>query len=475
MRGCPERNHSPGTHAVPLPELELHLGPGTEGIDNAPIGPLPSDHAPQIATLRLGSPPPAAPVKEPPQAQPRTHHTFSRRRLLGRGLLAGLGLAASPLLGFGRCRLEAAEPVQVSTRAVDLVLGSTVIDMLGLLTLDWPKLFRWQRTPDEFHESDFRRLERSGVNVFHPAVETRQTDAYVAAQRWITGWDRLLRSQACFLARVDSITDLLLTPKLGKIGVIVGFQNSSHFRTAGDVETFYRLGQRVSQLTYNQRNRIGSGCREPRDTGLTPFGAEVVERMNRVGMAVDVSHCGERTSLDAIAVSRQPVLATHSNARALVPWQSRCKTDAVIRRLAVSGGVMGITAVRAFVGGSPTPSLDDLLDHFDHVVRIAGVEHVGLGSDVDPTALDPETGQASPYYVIRGLEPQFRVFQITDGLLRRGYTPRDVELILGGNFRRALTAIWPDASWSVVPERQTRRDPFCPAPWPQGPGGRRPA
>ena len=384
-------------------------------------------------------------------------------------MLGGLGLVAAPMLNLGRCRLLAQSPIEVSTRAIDAVLGSTVIDMLSLLTLDWSKLFRWHQRPEEFREEDFRRLETSGVQIFHPAVETSENDAYKGALLWIAGWNKLLAGRGCFLARIDSITDLLLTPRLGKIGVLIGFQNSNHFRTRADVEGFYRLGQRVSQLTYNGRNRIGSGCYEARDRGLTPFGAEVIAEMNRVGMAVDVSHCGERTSREAIAHSRRPVLVTHANCKALVPGQPRCKSDELIRLLARGGGVMGITLVRAFVGRSRAPTAKDLLDHFDHVAKLAGVEHVGLGSDVDFDAFDPRTGQPRPFYSIRGIDLPARVFQIADGLLRRGYTERHLQLVLGGNFLRALTAVFPDSSWSIVPERERRRDPFCPAPRRVGP------
>lgn len=394
---------------------------------------------------------------------------LNRRRFLKAGVLAGLGTLASPFLNFGRCRVFASEPVAVSTRAVDLVVGSTVIDMLGLLTLDWAKLGRWQAQADAFTERDFRQLEVSGVSIFHPAVEPAAANPHQAALTWIGRWNKLVENHGCFLGRIDSITDLLHLPKVGKLGILIGLQNADHFRRVSDVAAFHGLGQRVSQLTYNTTNSLGSGCFEPRDGGLTAFGAKVVGEMNRVGMAVDISHCGERTSLEAIAVSRQPVLVTHSNCKALVPGQPRCKSDQVIRLMAAGGGVMGITTVPSFVSGSRSPTISQLLDHFDHVVRVAGVEHVGLGSDVDVTALDPATGRIHPFYAIRGLDPVGRVFQIADGLLSRGYSEAAVKLVLGGNFQRALTSIFPAQSWQLLPERETRRDPFCPAPYRRSP------
>jgi membrane dipeptidase len=172
--------------------------------------------------------------------------------------------------------------------------------------------------------------------------------------------------------------------------------------------------------------------------------------MNKVGMAIDVSHCSERTCLDAFAVSKRPVLITHSNCQALAA-NPRCKSDAVIRAMAARGGVMGITAVAAFVNSRGPATVEHVLDHFDRVVRISGVEHVGLGSDVDLDALDPRTGRVQARYHVRGLAPARRVFDLTEGLIRRGYDDRAIELILGGNFQRALTDIWSTPPIQVPP------------------------
>ncbi len=386
---------------------------------------------------------------------------MDRRNFLRLGAVGTAALLGAPMLNFGRFRLRAANPAQVSSRAADLVFDSRVIDMLGLLTLDWPRLFRWQSGSELFAEQDFRRLEISGVDIFHPGVDTMSSDPRSGALAWLSGWDTLLSSQACFLGRADSVASIAALQRAGKLGVIIGFQNSSHFQTAADIDTFYRLGQRISQLTYNDQNALGSGCYETRDRGLTSFGSRVVSEMNTVGMAIDISHCGERTALDAIAASRQPVLVTHGNCKALVPGQPRCRSDAVLRALAVTGGVIGITVVRAFVSHDRQPSIEHVLDHFDHVAKLVGVEHVGLGSDVDVEAKQPTTGRLSPFYDIAGLDPVARVFQIADGLLRRGWSESAVRLVLGGNFERALGTIWGQAA---TPVPVARRDPFCPAP-----------
>jgi membrane dipeptidase len=348
------------------------------------------------------------------------------------------------MVNRGRFRLFADEATEVSARAVELVGRSLVIDMLGLLTLDWHALQSWQRTPQDFSHDDFLRLRGSGVNVFHPAVEPNAADASAACRQWIDGWNRLLPSRPDVFLRIDTAADLGRAKTEGKVGVLVGFQNSDHFRTAADVALFHRLGQRVSQLTYNARNRIGGGCHAP-SAGLTPFGVEIVAEMNRTGMAVDISHCGDRTSLDTVAASRKPVLITHSNCRSLAA-HPRCKSDEVIRKVAADGGVMGITVIPAFVRQGRQATLADVLDHFDHVARLVGPEHVGLGSDADVDAVDPQTHHVRPRYRVQGMRPARRVFELTDGLLRRGYSDRDIAGILGGNFQRALTEIWGTAS-----------------------------
>jgi membrane dipeptidase len=196
-------------------------------------------------------------------------------------------------------------------------------------------------------------------------------------------------------------------------------QNSEHFESVADVADFWARGQRLSQLTYNGPNRIGNGCACRRDDGLTEFGHSIVTAMNDVGMIIDASHTGERTTLDAIETSAKPVLITHSNCKALVP-HPRCKSDAAIRAMARKGGVMGVTCVRTFLRRTANASLDDALDHIAHTARIGGVEHVGIGSDKDVA------------------ENPVRIYQLTDGMLRRRWSPEHIRLVLGGNFQRVI-------------------------------------
>ena len=215
-------------------------------------------------------------------------------------------------------------------------------------------------------------IAQSGLTVIHTGVSFPVTNLYEIALKYFASWNGFLAHNSEWLMRIDSPERLNAVKSSGKLGIILGLQNADHFRTLGDIDFFYSLGQRVSQLTYNARNLIGSGSTERNDDGLSDFGISVVQRMNAVGMAVDISHCGDKTSLDACEFSKAPILITHSNCRALNPVHPRCKTDEMIKHLAATGGVMGITSFRAFVKNSDPTTIDDVIDHFDHVAKLVG-------------------------------------------------------------------------------------------------------
>jgi len=363
---------------------------------------------------------------------------ISRRSVL-KSILKGAALSA-PMVNSGRFSLFAQSGAQYSALTLDLVRRSTVIDMLGLLTLNYGRLSAWEADPGQFRQTDFQRLRNSGINVFHPAVGYIAGDVYTESLRDILGWNTFINAHPESFQLIESAAHFNDSKRMGKIGILIGQQNSAHFRTVDDVDRFYRLGQRVSQLTYSG-NRIGGGSSDPLDSGLSPYGAQIVERMNAVGMAVDISHCGDRTTIDAIEMSRKPVLVTHSNCRTLVPGSPRCKTDEAIRRMAAKGGVMGITMVRTFVRPAGRVTMDDVLDHIDHVAKLVGVEHVGIGSDVDLDGRDVSVRPARKYD-LDGIDYGKKIYDLTEGLVRRRYSNRSIELILGGNFERVLADTW---------------------------------
>ena len=381
---------------------------------------------------------------------------ITRRDLLKRTTLASAGIIAAPMLNRGRFRLFAHTATEYSTRAIDLIGRATVIDMLAVMTLDFNKQAKWFADPESFQPTDVQPYIDSGINVFHQAVGLGGPNAYESALQYVARWNGFIANNGEHFMRIDSTADLKRVKKSKKVGILLGVQNSDHFRRPDDVDFFRGLGQRVSQLTYNTRNLIGNGATERRDEGISDFGVSIIERMNKVGMAVDVSHCGDRTTLDAFEISKKPVLITHSNCRALVPGHPRLKTDEAIRKVGEAGSVIGITGVRMFVKGDEPTTVEHVLDHFDHVRKLIGPEHLGVGSDMDLygyDAMPPElnkqlrSGYKGSYAFrekidIEGLNHPKRMFDLTEGLLRRKYSDSEVEGILGGNFERVLSQIW---------------------------------
>ena len=381
---------------------------------------------------------------------------FSRREMFKRAGLTGAAVLAAPMINRGRFLLFANSTTEYSRQAIDLIARATVIDMLSVLTLNFPMQTKWFKDPETFTTTEWQPFIDSGINVIHPAVGMGGPNAYENALQFFAGWNGFIASNGDYFMRIDSAGDLKRIKKSGKLGVILGIQNSEHFRRPDDVDLFRGLGQRVSQLTYNARNLIGNGATERRDEGISDFGVAIIERMNKVGMAVDVSHCGDRTTLDAFEISKKPVLITHSNCRALVPGHPRLKTDEAIKKVGAAGSVIGITGVRMFVKGDEPTTVEHVLDHFDHVKKLIGPQHLGVGSDIDlygydemPAELNKQlrSGYKGSYSFrekidIEGLNHPKRMFDLTEGLIRRKYSDSEIEGILGGNFERVLTQIW---------------------------------
>ncbi len=375
------------------------------------------------------------------------------RRTALKAMAAG---AAAPMINLGRARLDAQSPEPYSTKAIDLVKESLVVDMLHQIVYRIDQrdvLKRWLYAPHGFTASDFDRYRQSGISVISFG---NAAASYEDAIRLFGEFNGFIAGYPQWLLRVDETADFEEAKATGRLGIHFGLQNSRHFRTADDVETFYGLGQRSSQLTYNPANLLGDGAFEPRNGGLTEFGAAIVARMNTVGMVVDVAHAGDRTQLDAFRLSTRPVIISHGNARALNDGHPRCVSDESIRALGRSGGVMGINFISFMVKRREPVTVDDVIDHVDYVARLVGIEHVGIGSDIglesndhaDPEMFRRFMAAADPRYrihkreAVAGLDHPRRFFTLADALIRRGYAAADIRLILGGNWRRVLPDIW---------------------------------
>jgi len=373
-----------------------------------------------------------------------------RRRALG-----ALGAAAA--LAFAPLRLLAGTWSPELTRkkyprkVVELVQRSLVIDMLAPLKIDF--------NPDAFSlplsDADAQMFRNCGITAFHNSVGVGGATAYADALQFIAAWSGFAGRNSDVFSLVGRVEDIERAKKLGKVAVIMGLQNADEFREPKDVKDFYDLGLRCAQLTYNTQNLIGSGSTERVDGGVTDFGEQIIKAMNEAGMLIDVSHSGPRTTLDAIEISPKPIAITHSNCRALND-HPRLKTDEAIRKLAAKGGVMGITGVRMFVKDSEPTTIEHIVDHIDHVVKLVGIEHVGIGSDSDLMGYDHmpkdqyeklKAGYKSTYAFrdkidTDGFDHPQKVYDLTAALLKRNYSEANIQAVLGGNFRRLLGNTW---------------------------------
>jgi membrane dipeptidase len=384
-----------------------------------------------------------------------------RRRALG-----ALGAAAALALLPWRARAESWSPAETRKRypakVIDLVRRSLVIDMLAPLKLDFtPKAYA-----EPLGADDAAMFRASGITGFHNSIGV---GSYDEALEFLAAWSGFCGRNADLFALVGRVEDLDRAKQQGKVAVIMGLQNADEFRTVKDVRAFHEFGLRCAQLTYNAQNLLGSGSTERVDGGVTDYGVQVIEAMNEVGMLIDVSHSGPRTTLDAIELSPRPIAITHSNCRALVD-HPRLKTDEAIRKLAAKGGVMGITGVRMFVKASEPTTIEDIVDHIDHVARLVGVEHVGIGSDSDLMGYDdmpPDQyrklkASYKASYAFRdkidtdGFDHPRKMYDLTAALLRRGYSPDNIQAILGGNFRRLLGNAWVP---QPKPDKQEEKTP----------------
>jgi membrane dipeptidase len=261
------------------------------------------------------------------------------------------------------------------------------------------------------------------------------------------------------LLLVERAADIERARREGKLGVILGFQGAEPLEGRFHLlAVYHKLGVRVIGLTYNNRNVVGAGCLEPDDSRLTRFGIELIREMNRLGILVDLTHVGNRTSLDAAEVSSRPVVFSHSNAKA-VRNNPRNLTDEQIRACAQTGGVVGIATFADFVGetaGGRRPALEDYFRHVDHVAQLVGVDHVGIGTDIfaDPThgtwwnsntrMRYPEIcgGMAYETHGLPGFEHHTQFPEVVGAMLKHGYKEADVLQIAGGNWMRVFRTVW---------------------------------
>jgi microsomal dipeptidase-like Zn-dependent dipeptidase len=314
-----------------------------------------------------------------------------------------------------------------------------------LIVIDALQYSNWDREVLE-------ELRRGGLTCVHVTCAIWE-DARTTLDN-IAAWYRRLREYGDILVPVLTGEDIQTAKDAGRVGIVLGFQNASPFEDdLALVETFHRLGVRIVQLTYNNQSLVGGGCYEPQDSGLSRFGRQVIREMNRIGMLIDLSHVGERTSRDAIEASQRPVAITHANLATFHP-HPRNKSDALLRALAERGGVLGCTPYPHLTGGGEI-SIEKWTEMVARAVDLMGVESVGVGSDSSRNWPDetlrwirmgrwthePDYGAGRPGQT--SWSPWPRWFQtpadfpqLTAGLLDRGFDRREVAAIMGANWLR---------------------------------------
>lgn len=276
-------------------------------------------------------------------------------------------------------------------------------------------------------------------------------------------WEARIRNHPDRLIKVLTAADIVRAKREEKVGIIFGFQNAAMMGDdASRADIFADLGVRVIQLTYNPANSIGDGAMAPENRGLTPFGREVIERLNQNRIMVDLSHSGERTCLEAASVSRQPISINHSGCRALSDLP-RNKTDAELRLVAERGGFVGIYFM-PFLSPDSVATAEDVVAHIDHAVNVCGEDHVGIGSDGGTTAVDDmaayrarireeiaerraagigaagENPDTLPFVEDLSGPDQFR--RLAQLLDRKGYSSARIDKVLGLNFLRYAGEVW---------------------------------
>ncbi len=370
-------------------------------------------------------------------------------RLTRRSFVAG-SAAAAVAWSLGRPALAAA--AEAYRRAI-------VIDGLGGLGNS--------ATDGPLSDAQLQDVRDSGLTCVHltlrPVGTTAPDTAFTQAVINIGQMESEIDSHPDALARIRTVSDITAAKEAGRTGLIYGFQDGVAFETdLSRLDELHRLGLRIVQPTYNRRNLLGDGCLEPANAGLSKAGFEAVEKMNALGILVDLSHCGRQTAADAIKASTRPVAFTHTGSAAQND-HPRNRTDAELRAVAEKGGVSGLYFM-PFLCEGRQPTAADVIRHLEHMLRVAGEDHVSLGTDggISAETLTPEfkqrhaefvrqrraagisaPGENEDGYLFANELNSPRRFETLAGMLSsRGHPDARIEKILGANLVRVFGEVW---------------------------------
>lgn len=333
---------------------------------------------------------------------------------------------------------------------------SVVIDGLanaGTFNIIWPPL-------GPLSPGQLANITASGITAINHTVTVGQAD-FESVTAGLAFWGNQVDLHADRLCVIKKYVDLIRAKQESKLGLIFGFQRTNML---GDqlarIELFRNLGVRIMQISYNDRSLYGDGCLEPANGGLSFLGRQAVAEMNRVGVAVDLSHCGQKTTAEGIEASKKPVLISHAGCNA-VHVHPRNKNDAELRAMAEKGGVVGIFLM-PFLDVTAQRTTELVVKHIEHAIQVCGEDHVGIGSDLSITPIDETSeyqaaaarfvqtrkasgnaapGEDLPLYIPELNRPD-RMQLLAVALERRGYPLAHIEKIIGGNFARVFKDIW---------------------------------
>lgn len=318
---------------------------------------------------------------------------------------------------------------------------SVVIDALNISNWESPRVYD--------------SLRNGGVTAINATIAVWEN--YRECMDNVVAWLHRFESDER-LVQATSVRDILSAKEEGKVGVVLGWQNASPVENdLNRLAMFYALGVRVIQITYNERNLLGNGCYERSDDGLSNFGVDAVKEINRLGILIDLSHVGDRTTLETADLSEHPVACTHANARSFF-GHVRNKTDDALKLIAEKGGVIGANAFPPFMPKGFQSKLDDYIDAIDDLVERVGIDHVGIGTDFtqdQPKAFfdwlfsqqgtklqERPVRYPDPLIHPEGMETPDKFSNIAVRLAQRGYSHDDVAKVLGGNWMRLFSQVW---------------------------------
>ena len=302
-------------------------------------------------------------------------------------------------------------------------------------------------------------VRRSGITAVNCTVSDMTFEGTVSNLAWL---DALVERYPDAFLIIRKHSDIARAKQESKLGIIPGFQYTGFLeQNPGRIVMFRDLGVRIMQLTYNVRTAFGDGSLEPGNAGLSNAGVAAVKKMNEIGVAVDLSHSGYRTTSEAIALSSKPVLISHSGCAAVYP-HPRSKPDDILKALADRGGYFGVYLMPYLVASPTVPTRQHVLDHLVHAINICGADHVGIGSDssIQATILTAaqkadfdadiarrkKLGIGAPgedrYPYVPDLDGPDHMQIIATELARRGQTSSVIEKVLGANFQRVSGEIW---------------------------------